>query len=388
MNRLMDVVPAPALSMSGPSGVAFERDPLADLRADRPDLFESPPFWPTAVGDIQRAAEGARRAEVAVLGRSSGGRPIWSFAYGDFEPQQPTATISSAWASDRPAAFFDPARRSRPALLLIGTIHGGESEGVATAMNLIAVLETGCDLTGRAQPALRELFDATRVVIVPCLNPDGRERAGVRHLMGAELEDLFLVQQGLFADGTPLRGRKVKEMQPMDPARMRLLGAYYNDAGVNLQHDDFFSGRLAPENQALADLMRREMFDGFLTFHAHGADTAFLGPDAYLSPGYQRRQLELAGFISAELLARGHAVLPPQRCVSPPWSFNFQCFFHHVAGALPLLCELPHGLRIRPHALEEILTMGLITLAGWARFAGHFGLRPPAMELHGETTPA
>lgn len=372
-------------------GLAANADPVAQLRTERPELFEAPPFWRSTLADIESAARTARRAKVEILGHSAGGRPIHAFSFGAFEPQQPTATISSAWASDRPEVFFDPAQRTRPTLLLIGSIHGGETEGIAAAMNVIRLLDAeaggGADEHGMT-PALRDRLEQVRLVVVPCLNPDGRERAGVAHLVGAEREHLFLVQQGVRQDGTPLAGRRVKEVQPIDPATMRFLGGYYNDAGVNLQHDDFFGGELAPENRALAELIRREIPDGLLTFHAHGTDPALLGPDAYMSPGYQRRQLELSGFIAARFAERELPLLPPQRCVAPPWSFTLQCFAHHAAGLLPMLCELPHGLRGRPYTQEQILRIAATVVDAWADFALRVGLRPTSFDLNGPVSPA
>lgn len=374
--------------MSSVADTASDLSPIDHLRKDAPWLFSGPNFW---VSDNERiAAQVAlvKRGHSEVIGRSAGGWEIPAVTYGAFEAQKPTATISSANASDRPEAFFDPRKRTHPVLSIIGSIHGGETEGIATCMNLIRIMETGCDLRGEEHGRLREKLEEVRLVLVPNLNPDGREAAGVTHLCGAELEHLFLVQQGLKADGAPFSGRRVKEVQPIPPGYLQHMGGYYNEQGVNLQHDDFFGEKLAPENQAIRRLFRREIPDAFLTLHAHGAPAAFLTPDAFLSPGCQRKQIEAAGFILSRLMEREIPVTPPDKIVIPPWSFYFQTWLHHATGALPLLFEFCHGLKIKPCRLEDILNTGLLLVETWADYCRHFGARPIAQELFGSITPA
>lgn len=370
------------------SEISSELSPIDRLRKDAPHLFSGPDFW---VSDNERIAEQINKVsqgEKQIIGRSAGGREIPAVAYGAFEKQQPTATISSANASDRREAFYDPQKRTRPVLALIGSIHGGETEGIALSMNLIRIMETGSDLRGREQSALREKLDKVRLVMVPNLNPDGREVAGVAHLCGAELEQLFLVQQGIKADGTLFRGRKVKEIQPIPCGYLSHKGGYYNADGVNLQHDDFFGTNLAPESVAIQKLFRREIPDAFLTLHSHGGNAAFLAPDAYLSPGYQRKQIEAVGFVLSRMVERGIPITPSDRVVPPPWSFYFQTWLHHATGALPLLFEFCHGLKKRPCTLEGTLDTGLLLIDAWVDYCLYFGPRPLSQELFTAVTSA
>lgn len=365
--------------------VAMTGDPIAELRRLKPDLFQAPDFWRTDLQQIREAADSLKKGTASVLGRSAGGREIWAFSYGPFEQQHPTATISSALGSDCPESFYDPARRTRPVLVIVGSIHGGETEGVATCMALVRMLEGNAVVPDSVQAcarAIEPLLDRVRLILVPCLNPDGRARAGVRHLCGAETDHIYLVQQGLMKDGTLFRGRRVKEIQPIPDDYLRWRGGYYNDAGVNLQHDDFFGPQVAPENRALGALFQREIPDGFLTFHAHGAPPGLTLPDAYISPGYQRKQSESSFYILSRLAARGFDVLDASTCTGPRWSFNFQVFFHHMTGALPLLCELPHGISAHPYTLDKILQSGLTVVEGWVDFALRFGLRPTSLDFY------
>jgi len=363
-------------------------EPIAALRASKPDLFVSPPFWKSRLSDLEAAAQSAKVLHCEEIGQSAGGRSILAFSLGEFEPVSSTATISSAMASDRPGSYYDHKERQRPSLTLIGSIHGGETEGLALALSLIHLLETGKDTLGRERPHLVESLQRIRLNIIPCLNPDGRAAAAVDHLSGAGLEDLFLVQQGVFPDGTLFRGRRVKETQPIPAGMLAHQGGYYNADGVNLQHDDFFGPKLAPESMAIRDLFRREIPDAFLTMHAHGGPAAFLVPDSFISPGMQNKQVEAATFGLARLHAAGIPFLPSDQIVTPPWSFFFQTWLHHMTGATPLLFEFCHGMEMHPQSLETILETGFQVFEAWIDYNLSFGPRPAAHEMFGAITPA
>lgn len=361
---------------------------IQDLHKRAPCLFQAPEFWRSDLADIRETTSAAIRGKHEVIGSSAGGRQIDTVCYGEREPVKSTATISSAMASDRPQSFFDPAARSKPVLALIGSMHGGETEGIVLCLNLIRLLETGRDFTEQERAGLVEKCRKVRLVIIPCLNPDGREAAAVRHLNGATLEDLFLVQQGILADGTLFRGRQVKETQPIPPDMMKFMGGYYNANGINLQHDDFFGPAIASENIAVRELFRREIPDAFLTMHAHGGAASFLTPDAYLAHGTQRKQVEAAGFILSKLQSHGIPFKPPEQIVTPPWSFFFQTWLHHMTGATPLLFEFCHGLAKNPCPLKEILQTGFVVFEAWLDYCLTFCPRPRSRDLFGEISPA
>ena len=54
-------------------------------------------------------------------------------------------------------------------------------------------------------------------------------------------------------DGSLIGWPDCKEFIPLDFSATQFPGGYPNDAGVNVQHDDFF-GRPQPETRALLDL--------------------------------------------------------------------------------------------------------------------------------------
>ncbi len=71
-------------------------------------------------------------------------------------------------------------------------------------------------------------------------------------------------------DGTITGWPQMKEFIPMDFKRPGFPGGYPNDAGVNIQHDDFL-GKRQPETQALFNLTEKEKPDLIINMHT-GAD--------------------------------------------------------------------------------------------------------------------
>ncbi len=356
---------------------------LAEFRKNSPHLFTAPDFWKSTLDAIEEAAQALKNGTTEVIGHSHGGRPISAFFFGDFEPLHPTTTISSAMASDSSETFYNPSARTRQSLVIIGSIHGGETEGIATCLDLIHILEHQRDLQGQTYPKLNDLLQKFRLTIIPCLNPDGRIAAGVQHLSGGKIEDIFWVQQGVLKDGTLFRGRKVKEIQPISEEMMLHRGGYYNDAGINLQHDDFFGPEIAPENKAVQSVFRREIPDAFLTMHAHGGPAAILTPDSYLTPGAQRKQIEAAGYMLANLAAENIPFTPPDKIVTPPWSFYFQTWLYQMTGATPCLFEFSHGTDYFPQSHQQILHTGKTLVSSWLDYIDRFGARPNSPEMFG-----
>src|SRR5690606_33320182 len=165
-------------------------------------------------------------------------------------------------------AYLGP-EHDKSVFLGMGGVHGGEFEGIAGAMNLISVLETGRDLRGREWPgivAARDRLD--RIIIIPLVNQDGRARIPIRmqKYRGTDKSAQLLFNTGYLSDGKPLGWPTVKEFIPLDFSKTMFPGGYPNDAGVNLQHDDFF-GNPQPETRALLELTARERPDIIVNMH-------------------------------------------------------------------------------------------------------------------------
>jgi len=161
-----------------------------------------PDFW---IGDVNGLADRFKQlktAEVRVLARSPGGRPIHLVAFGAAEPLPSRANFNSAVGAQEPSAYRDKAARQKPVLLFIGPVHGHEVEGLTGLVNLIQILESGSDLRGRDQSELQALGRKCRLLIIPEGNPDGTARFEPRSLQGLSEDDLRFWGQGTWRDGT------------------------------------------------------------------------------------------------------------------------------------------------------------------------------------------
>jgi len=340
-----------------------------------PSFFEAPDFWVSGWEGVNAFLDDLGEGRVYEVGRSEGGRPIRAVAYGEKEQVERTATPSAAVAAGHPASFFGEKPRSKPVLLIPSAIHAAEIEGTVTCLNFAHVMETGADLRGREWSALRDAASEMRVVLVPLAQPDGRVRSPVRNLIGGSVDDLYYYGQGVWKSGEILRWPDCKRMQPIPVAEMAFLGGYYNDAGVNMQHEDFYSPDLAPETRALIDLVRDEVPDAFLTLHSCSSGPFFTGPDRYIPVSHQYRQAQISTLVSER--HRRDGLRPgggPKR--GPTGGFYLHTALHHASGALPLLFEFPHGLADKPFTFDEILDIGLSMLEEVMCFGKAHGFRP------------
>ncbi len=333
-----------------------------------------PGFW---VGDpvqLDALAAEVTRGQVTELARSPGDRALWLVAYGAAEPLLRQANFNSAVGGREPAAFLDKDRREKPVVLLIGPVHGQETEGLTGLVNLIAVLETGFDRRGKSQSALRELGERCRLLIVPCGNPDGVARFKPQLLNGMGHDDVRFWGQGSTADDTLWGWPGCKQRHPMVGPDVGFLGCYFNDEGVNPMHDEWFAP-MGPEAAALLDLARDEGPDLAVSLHSHQAPPALLRP-AYVPLEVQAEGAALAEATYTRLEALGLKHAQPfepraDQGVVPP-AFNLISAIYHTSGASAFTFECPHGLqdvdayRVAPEAILDIQLMLYTALLTYA----------------------
>ena len=327
-----------------------------DIR--NPSFFAAPDFWKATWEEVNEYLDTVERGRVWEIGRSQGGHPIRAVAYGDLEPVERRTTYSSAFASGHPEDFYDPQQRQKPVLLVFSAIHAAEIEGTITCLNFAHLMETGTDLRGRQWKELRALAEQMRVVLVPLAQPDGRIRSPVRNLVGGSVDDLYYYGQGVMRDGEILRWPACKRLQPVPVDDMQFVGGYYNDAGVNIQHDDFFAPQVAPETRALLDLVRAETPDAFITLHSCGNGPFLIAPENFLSQQCQFHQVQVGALIADRHRRDGLRPGGGTR-TEPRGGFYLHTALYHTSGALPLIFEYPHGLEMKPFTFDEILDIGL-----------------------------
>ena len=331
---------AAALPMRG------EKLTLVEARARIPKR-EIPAFW---LGEYQGLTERWNRlavGKVKPIAVSPGGRTLHLISYGELEALPQDANFNSAVGALDPPAYRDKAARRKPVLFLLGPVHGHEVEGLTGLGNLIEIMETGRDLRGQAQPRLQALGRRCRLLVVPSGNPDGLARFEPRLLREMSLQDLEFWGQGTWNDDTLCGWPGVKRVHPMVGKRVGFLGCYFNDAGVNPMHDEFFAP-MSSESGAILRVARDEAPDWAVSLHSHEFAPEVLRP-AYVPLEMREEISRLADRYAKRLAGLGLPNHAPFQAKpddgNPPPPFNLASALYHVSGAVAFTFECPHGLR-------------------------------------------
>jgi hypothetical protein len=176
------------------------------------------------------------------------------------------------------------------------------------------------------------------------------------------LDDLRFWGQGTWSDGTLCGWPAVKRQHPFVGDNTGFLGCYFNDAGINPMHDEFFAP-MSPEAPAILKVAREEGPDLAVSFHSHGSNPAILRP-AYVTTEIQE---------DIRALAEEYYVLMAERSLphanpftvrgeggKNPSPFNLTSALYHVSGASSFTFECPHGLTSGCQVtLEQILDIQL-----------------------------
>ncbi len=346
----------------------------ADDNGRRFPQVANPRFWKGRVEEIEAAVAAVKAGKVQVIARSPGGRPVHLIEYGPRIGPKRQANYGSAAGAGDPRHYASREEGSPPVVFLVGPPHGHEVEGMVGLVNLMHVAETGADLRGKEWPRLTESLRRSRLLIVPISNPDGRARCVYDNFSGIPVDEMTRIGQGTRKDGTLYGWPGVKQRHPMK-GDVGLLGAYFNDDGINLMHDEFFAP-MAEETKALLRVAREEAPEFLMILHSHGAAPEVL-PTAYV-PRFQK---EAAARFGARLVARYRSAgLPAGRVPEPtedgakypPPSFNLTSALHHVCGGLSMLFECPHGLKETQYpqvTFDQILDLELILFEELLAFA-------------------
>lgn len=243
---------------------AFEIPP--DFLLERQEI---PSFWISSVDDVYTfIKKNVHKGEVRIIGRSAGGRPVYAVSYGQARHGKGTSTFSGSLGFGDVRVYRGP-DHEKTVYMGISGVHGGEFEGIVGTVNLLSVIETGRDLRGKEWPGITEVVSKLdRLILVPIVNPDGRDRIPLSMTIYRHTDETVTeyLNTGGKPDGTLTGWPQVKEFIPADFSKPGFPGGYPNDAGVNIQHDDFF-GKPQPETRALFDLTALEQPDLILNMH-------------------------------------------------------------------------------------------------------------------------
>jgi len=350
-----------SLLLAGGPLPRVDRMTYAQAKARIPDR-PLPDFW---IGDVKGLAsrfEHLERGRLTILGITPGGRPIHMVAFGIREPTSHKANFNSAIGGQDPTAYMDKAARKKPVILFIGPVHGQEVEGLTGLVNLVQIMETGKDLRGKTQEKLRQLGDQCRLLVIPAGNPDGTARFEPRALQGMGDDDLRFWGQGTWTDDTFCDWPQCKRQHPMVGDNVRFLGCYFDDAGVNPMHDEWFAP-MGPESAAFLKVAREEGPDLAVSLHSHESKPAVYRP-AYTPVEIQQDIRSLAKECYALLAQRqlpfGGLFEPRPEGGKNPESFNLTSALYHVSGANSFTFECSHGMRGNCEVtLDQILDIQL-----------------------------
>lgn len=315
--------------------------------------MEIPSYWKSTLEDIKEAMQNVTRGRVSVIGYSAGNRPIYMVEYGEASPHVQLANYSSALGAKQLEVYK---KNPQPCILLYAATHGAEFEGTVSMLNLISLFETGADLRGEKDELLASWPQRAHLMLIPCMNPDGRARVGVKSVVGMTIGEFRRLAQGVWKDGTTCDWPDCKKYHPIKEY-VSFMGGYFNDDGVNLMHDNFFVP-MAPETQHLMRICSENAPDFVLSFHGHaGCGGGSLIPAVFEPECDTARLVELEEQLIPAFEQAGSWFVPNvrQSCQGDTRSFTQTDACHFCCGGISTLYESDQGVvnRESDYALLE-----------------------------------
>lgn len=257
-----------------------------------PGLSERSDFWKVRAEEIIDICEKAQKpSRKEIICRTPLGYPVYALFYGDFTEDAPQSNWSAGSNSKNYRSYYGDRRDGKQTFLFIAGVHGAEAESVAAAVNLIEMLENGCDFRKKSDPELLELISAYRFIIVPCVNMDGRALSP-DHLRGAHWSDFRKASQGWWKDGELVGWRGSKSYFPLPLSEVCYPGGYPNSEGYNIMHDACPGNLKTAEAAALMKLAERWRVDAVLNSHSCEMAPSIVGV-GFNTPENEERELDI-----------------------------------------------------------------------------------------------
>lgn len=330
------------------SEITLSQNPIDP--GDPPNNKDIPGFYKSRLSDIKAEIKGLKTGKAEVIASTPGGLPVYAVYYGQKDDFQSQANYNSAVGAGNAAYYAKKDSCTKPVVYFVGPVHGSEGEGIAGLVNLIHISETGKDYRGRAWPELKKYVDQCRVIIIPSGNPDGRKRCPYDSFVNLPCEMMTKYAQGTRKDGTWWKHPRCKGLHPMK-GDVGMLGAYFNDNGINIMHDEFFSP-MAEETKAILKIARDEAPDITVSLHSCCCLVPSMLQNYHTPLFMKKRVAELASQLNQRYrsLNMPHSkegwtlsiedddpAFPPKR------SFNLVSALHHLSGTMSFTFECSHG---------------------------------------------
>ena len=316
---------------------------------DPPNPSDIPDFYRSTLSDLEAELANVQTGQKELIATSPGGLPVYAVFYGEKAESTSVANYNSAVAARELSAYALKDSSTRPVVFFLGPVHGQEVEGLVGLINLIHIAETGKDHRGREWTQLKNKLDRCRIIIVPCGNPDGRLRCPYDSFLGLPTPIMTKYGQGTSLDGSSWGWPGAKSVHPMK-GDVGILGAYFNDDGINMMHDDFFAP-MAEETSAIMDLARTEAPDMTVSLHSHENRPRIL--QASYEPWFMKKRIDsLIRQLNQAYLDKGLPGVPSDwlgepkvedEAAPPRASFNLISALHQVSGTMAFTFECSHG---------------------------------------------
>ncbi len=341
-----------------------------------PGLGERPDFWKVRPAEIVELCEGASRcSRKEVICRTPLGYPVYALFYGDFNDAPPQTNWSAGQGSTTYRNYYGRRQGGVQTFLFFAGVHGAEPETVAGAANLIRMLETGADFRGVADRRLLDLAGRYRLIVVPCVNMDGRA-ISPDHLRGVDWVTFRKVSQGVWKDGSLVGWRGSKAWFPLPLDKVAYPGGYPNADGYNIMHDAAPGDIRTEEAKALLRLAARWRVDAVLNGHSYEHEPSVLAPSSIESPERLERAREIRYRCNLALHRAGImrcAPKPPAEDRPSSPGINLNNALALASGALPLTleCSVSYDRPDKPqskarptrtYSFDEMLDVTYVTL--------------------------
>lgn len=316
---------------------------------DPPNNSDIPAFFKSKLSAIQHETDLIKTGNVKTIAISPGGLPVYAVFYGEKENFNSQANYNSAVAAQNPAFYAQKDSTTKPVVFFVGPVHGQEVEGIAGLVNLIHIAETGKDYRGKDWSSLQNKIKQCRTIIIPCGNPDGRKRCPYDSFLGLPTKIMTKYGQGTHKDGTSWGWPQAKSLHPMK-GDVGILGAYFNDEGINVMQDEYFKP-MARETEAILEIARTEAPDITVSLHSHENRPVILQP-AFVPMFMKNRVHNLALNLNQRYIKAGLPYWPndwfwtpkPEDEKFPPkTTFNLIAALYHISGTTSFTFECSHG---------------------------------------------
>ena len=259
------------------------------------NLEPRPDFWKVRPQEIIELCENVKVGRSEKIAETPLGFPVYAVFYGDFTEPEPQTNFSAGNSSSTIMSYLGDRYKDpdvKQTIMYLTGVHGSEPEGIAAAANMIQMLETGKDFRGQTDAELLELASKYRIIIIPCLNMDGRSICP-DHLRGQPYEVFRKACQGTWKDGSLIGWLGSKEYYPLPLDRVSFPGGYPNGDGYNIQHDCAPGNMKTEEAKAVCRLMARWRVDLLLNVHSCERSSTMFEPGLIDTPAHIQRGNEL-----------------------------------------------------------------------------------------------